>query len=271
MDLINTIVLCDCIIGMRELSKETIPLTVTSPPYDNLRDYGKHGFNFEAIANELYRITMQGGVVVWVVQDQIKKGSETGTSAWQQLYFQRIGFRIHHRMVMLPLGNRNTTPVRYGNALQFALVLSKGRPRYVNLIRDKRNATGGQAHTYNQRTKDGRIVSQRTAITRTWGPREPVWTYAVGGCHTTEDAFTSEHPAMMPEAMAADHIISWSRPGDLVFDPMCGAATTCKMALLNHRRYLGLEIHERYFQIAQERMRRAREQHRRDLDEYCEV
>lgn len=57
-----------------------IDLTVTSPPYNNLRAYNGYEFRFEPIAKELFRVTKDGGVVVWVVGDATKDGNETGSS-----------------------------------------------------------------------------------------------------------------------------------------------------------------------------------------------
>lgn len=268
-DRANRIDLCDCVEGMRALPDGCVPLTVTSPPYDGIRTFGGHTMGFEAfraVARELWRITTPGGVVVWVVQDQIVKGSESGTSCRQQLYFQSLGFRVHHRMVMLGLGHRAVTPVRYGNAIQLALVLSKGRPRTVNLLRDKPNRTAGKLASCVERLADGRVHRQRKVVVGPWGVRGPVWEYPVGGGRSASEPYAFGHPAIMPERMAEDHIRSWSRPGDVVFDPFCGAATTCKMALLNDRRYLGMEVHPPFFDIARRRMRDAHAEYRRRLE-----
>lgn len=257
----------DGVKGMRDLPDDCIPLTVTSPPYDKMRKFGGHRFTFKPIARELWRITKPGGVVVWVVQDAIVKGSETGTSARQKLFFKKLGFRIHHNMVFEPSGQRSAANVRYGVALQHIFVLSKGKPSYINLIKDRRNKTAGQWARYTERTANGELRRQRRRKTQPWGVRGPIWRYSVGSHHTTKDKVAFKHPALMPEGLAEDLIISFSQPGDLVFDPMCGAATTLKMALLNNRRFLGFEIHGPYYEVAQQRLSVARQEHRRRLDE----
>ena len=266
--MINQILCLDCVDGMKQLPDGCIPLTVTSPPYDNLRDYGGHPFTFEPIADELFRITAEGGVVVWVVQDQVIDGGESGTSCRQQIYFQHIGFRVHHRIVLHPRGQRNSLPLRYGNAVQLALILSKGHPRYINLIRDRLNECRGRVRTYNMRKKDGQIETQATKVTADYGIRRQVWEYAVGGRNTAAEAFSAEQPARMPEGLAEDLIISFSKPGDLVFDPMAGSGTTLKMALLNDRKFLGMEIHQPYHEIAVKRLELARQQHKQKLDDF---
>lgn len=268
--LIDRIFLGDCVEGMRRLTDACIPLTVTSPPYDGLRSFGGHALDFESfkrVADELYRVTMPGGIVIWVVADAIVAGSETGTSARQKLYFKQIGFKIHHTMVMDKAGSRWPCKVRYGDSLEYAFILAKGKPRTINLLRDKPNRRAGEVQDFNRREQDGRLrPAGRSRPIAAWGHRRAIWKYAVGSGLTTTDRYAYDHPALMPEKMAEDHIQSWSKPGDLVFDPMAGAGTTCKMALLNHRRYLGFEINPHYHALAERRMRDAHAEYRRRLD-----
>jgi site-specific DNA-methyltransferase (adenine-specific) len=268
--LIDRNVNCDCLAGMRTLPDDCIHLTVTSPPYDGLRSFGGHALDFETfegVADELHRITRPGGVVVWVVADAIEDGSETCTSARQKVHFRKIGFRVHHTMVMDKAGSRWPWKVRYGHSLEYAFILSKGRPRTINLLRDKPNRRVGRVREFNRRETDGQLrQAGKARPIAAQGHRRAIWCYATGWGLTTRDRHAYEHPALMPEKMALDHIISWSQPGDLVFDPFCGAGTTTKMALLNHRRYLGFEVNPQYHEIALRRMQDAREEYRRRLD-----
>ena len=247
-----------------------IPLTLTSPPYDELRDYGGHLFDFEAVAKELHRITMPGGIVVWIVQDQVVNGGETGTSFEQALHFRSIGFRLHSTMLMVAKCGKLPHRTRYVPLHQYAFVLSKGRPRYVNLIHDRRNITRTKRTKWYARRENGEVVcgQQSPRETPPFSERGNVWYYNVGFNQTTKDKDAFDHPALMADEMAEDHILSWSRPGDLVFDPCCGAGTTCKMALLNDRRYLGMEIHKPYHKLAVKRVNDARAEHQRRLDAY---
>lgn len=270
---IDTIILSDCVEGMKRLPDDCIPMTATSPPYDHVRPYGGDLLDFgtfRAAAQELYRITCPGGVVVWIVADGIDDYTESCTSARQKIYFREIGFKIYHTMVMARAGSRWPSRVRYGDSLEYAFILSKGRPRTVNLLRDKENRRAGMLYA----TARKRLVQRERPLPTVQakpisphGVRPAIWSYPTGGRTITKDGYANEgHPALMPEQMAEDHILSWSRPGDLVFDPMAGAGTTCKMALLNHRRYLGCEINPVYHEIALRRMRDARSEYRRRLD-----
>ena len=271
----NTLVHCDCVEGMRALPSSSIPLTVTSPPYDDLRDYGGHLWDFEkfmVVAHELWRLTMPGGVVVWVVQDTIHKGSESGTSSRQRIYFHRLGFDLHGTIILCSKGIRLPQKRRYVNQFQYAFVLSKGCPRTFNLLIDRPNSMAGQRARVSRRSKDGsrdRVMYDHT--TQPLGPRGNVWPYTVGGPHTTRDRYASEHPALMHEGMARDLIVSWSRHGDVVLDPFGGAGTTAKMALLSHRRYLSMEAHLPYHDLAVRRMAEAKENYRRRLDAELQV
>ena len=258
----------NAVAGLRTLPDGCIPLTVTSPPYDGLRDYEGHKLGhemFEQVARELWRVTMPGGVVAWVVADEIK-GGHSGTSFRQALHFQEIGFRLHDILIMTRTGGRWSGVNHYGK-VEYAFVLSKGRPRFVDLIRDKPNKHAGVLRQYRARRADGRPrKAPRFKPVATMGLKGPVWEYPAGYGGTTRDRYAYGHPALMPEAMARDLIISWSRPGDLVLDPFLGGGTTAKMALLNHRRHLGFEVHRPYFQLAVRRLRDAHAEYRRRLD-----
>jgi len=267
-NLIDKLLHRNCVEGMKMLPDACIPMTLTSPPYDDLRRYRGHAFDsdtFGAVAEELYRITMPGGVVVWVVADEIDSGY-SGASFRQALYFQEIGFRLHDILIMTRSGGRFAGGNRYG-IVEFAFVLSKGRPRSVHLIRDKDNKHAGLLRRFKARTPDGHFRHAAFAKpVAEKGVRGVAWEYHAGGHKTTRDRYAYGHPALMPEVMARDLIVSWSRTGDLILDPMCGAATTCKMALLNHRRYLGFEVHEPYHGLAVRRMDDAHAEYRRRLD-----
>jgi site-specific DNA-methyltransferase (adenine-specific) len=248
----NRIINADCVDGLRSLEAGSVALTVTSPPYDRVRDFAP--FDFEALAKELWQVTAEGGVVVWVVGDQIVKGSESGTSFRQALFFKELGFRLHHTMVFEPSGTMaSRTFPRYGLAIQYMFVLSKGKPRTVHLIEDKLNkCVGGGGHRgtrWKSRVK-GKPV-------RKWGLRGPIWRKSVGLWKTTKDQYAFEHPALMPEVLARDHILSWSNPGDLVLDPFAGAGTTLKMAALLGRRFIGVEIDPKWCALAERRVRKA--------------
>ncbi|MBY0522788.1 MAG: site-specific DNA-methyltransferase [Gemmataceae bacterium] len=263
---LNQIVHCDCIEGIGALPDACIPLTVTSPPYDAMRDYGGTKFQFEPIATELARVTMPGGVIVWVVQDQIVDGFESGTSARQRLFFETVGMNVHGTVIMAMKGCRYPRKQRYGQQFHYAFVLSKGKPRVVKVLQDKPNSAVGAVVANSRRFRNGDLTTtMKPKRIGPYGLRGNVWLIDAGNGRTTKDRFAYEHPALMPEGMAEDHILSWSQPGDLVFDPMCGAATTCKMALLNHRKYLGMEVHQPYWELACKRMELAKEAHQRQV------
>jgi DNA modification methylase len=270
--LIDQIRCCDCVEEMGKLPDNCIDLTVTSPPYDDVRQYGGHGWSFATfakIADNLYRLTTPGGVVVWVVQDGMENGSLSGTSARQWLHFQQIGFNLDSMLILASKGWRAQSR-RYANQFHYGFVLSKGAPRTFNPIRDRENTSAGQRVRCSRRDKHGKPVTSYNSTTLRLaedGYRTNVWFVDVGWGKTTKDWYVYEsHPALMPENLAHNLIVSWSRPGDLVFDPMMGSATTCKMALLENRHYLGFEIHEPYFRLAQRRTRDAHARYHGELD-----
>lgn len=255
----------DCLEGMKLISDNFIDLTVTSPPYDNLRSYKGYSFNFEKIAKELYRVTKEGGVVVWVVGDATIKGSETGTSFKQALYFKEIGFNLHDTMIYAKDSCPFPETNRYYPCFEYMFVLSKGKPKTVNLIMDKPNKRFGEKKTGTVRQPSGELISVSAVKNNTgrkikeFGVRRNIWEYQVGKWKVTKDEIAYKHPAIFPEQLAEDHILSWSNEGDLVFDPMAGSGTTLKMAKLHNRNYLGFEISKEYIEIANERLRVAYE------------
>ena len=241
----------DCLDVMREWDESVIDLTVTSPPYDNMRDYKGFAFEFEAIARELYRVTKKGGVVVWVVGDRIS-GGRSMTSFRQATAFHDIGFKMHDVMIYQ---KRNTPFMRsnaYTNAWEFMFVMSKGKPSTFNPLKVPTVRNGAEMLPHNK-LSDGVNKKNLGALNKE-KVRTNIWTYAVGLHGTTSDKSAFRHPAMFPERLAEDHILSWSAPGDLVLDPMCGAATTGKMALKHGRRFVGIDISEEYIAIARERL-----------------
>ncbi len=258
---INKIICGNNIEVMQEWPDNCIPLTVTSPPYDDLRDYKGYNFDFEGIAQQLYRITENGGVVVWVVSDKTANGSETGTSFRQALYFKEIGFNLHDTMIYEKSGCSFPEINRYYPVAEYMFVLSKGPPKTVNLIADRINCYVGEyvARKGADRQKDGSLKpntayrNEFNKKVKAYGVRYNIWKYSVGKGNTTKDDVFS-HPAIFPEKLAEDHIISWSNPDDIVFDPMCGSGTTPKMASKLGRRYIGIDISSEYCETARQRL-----------------
>jgi site-specific DNA-methyltransferase (adenine-specific) len=265
----NKILNIDCLEGMKLLPDNSIDLSLTSPPYDDLRTCFAPlpMAKFVQVADELLRITKPGGVVVWVVQEQVKGGFQTGTSSEQRLYFRNIGFGLFQTLIMARHGLRVPLRRRYGLPLEEAFILSKGKPTTVNLWKDKPNKNKGRKKEAHRRLPNGEFEKRvQTWTVAKYGRRPNVWRYAVG-VHTAEEKWVrKQHPALMPEKMAEDLILSYSGPDDLVFDPFCGLATTCKMALLNHRRYLGMEIDREYHRLAESRMKLAHLKYQQKLD-----
>ncbi len=251
---VNKIYNMDCVTGMKLLDDESIDLIVTSPPYDNLRTYRGFSWDFEATAKEIYRVTKNGGVVVWVVGDSTIKGSESGTSFRQALYFKEIGFNIHDTMIWNKGSFAFPSKNCYHQVFEYMFVFSKGKPKALNFIKDRKNLYVGERGA-SGRKKDGTRNIGKSNVRDEYGKRFNIWNYAIGGGHCTKDKIAYEHPAIFPEQLAEDHILSWSNEGNIVLDPFMGSGTTAKMALLNNRQYIGFEISDEYCKIANERLR----------------
>jgi DNA modification methylase len=245
---INKVIMGDCLEVMKGIPDKSVDMVLTSPPYDNLRDYKGYTFNFEGIAKEIYRVLKDGGVCVWVVGDATIKGSETGTSFKQALYFKEVGFNLHDTMIY----EKSTSPfpmhTRCNQLFEYMFIFSKGKPKTFNPIKIP-TITGGQKKSKDggYRQKDGtiKLAGYKTRkMTKTIGN---IWRYSVGGKG-------NNHPATFPEKLAEDHILSWSNEGDIILDPMAGSGTTLKMAKKNNRNYIGIEIAPEYIDIINKRL-----------------
>ena len=243
----NEIYCGDNVALCKQLDNNCIDLTVTSPPYDNLRKYNGFTWDFEGLAKELYRVTKPGGVVVWVVGDSTVNGSETGTSFRQALYFKEIGFHLHDTMIWVKDGGGAVGSNKcYTQNFEYMFVFSKGVPNTYNLIRDKPNGSFGVDKSgVGRRKVNGEHKIENRKPAQEFSRRNNWWYIP------TE---RGEHPAVFPEALANDHIISWSKEGDIVYDPFMGSGTTAKCAKILKRNYIGFEISEEYCKIARERI-----------------
>ena len=238
----------NCLDTMAKMPDNFIDLTVTSPPYDNLRTYNGYSFDFEAVAKELFRVTKKGGVVVWVVSDATIKVSETGTSFRQALFFKECGFLLYDTMIWLKPSPQAPTEGRYYDVFEYMFVFSKGKPKTLNLLKDRENKSAGAVSNKETRScREDRKVKNEKRVVAEFSRRFNVWELSRGRNKTS-------HPAVFPEKLAHDHIISWSNEGDLVYDPFMGSGTTAKMAIVNKRNWIGSEISEEYCQIIERRI-----------------
>lgn len=250
----------DCLEEMKKIPDGSVDLTVTSPPYDNLRTYngnnalwGEHVW--KAVIQDLFRVTKHGGVVVWVVGDATIKGSETGTSFKQALWAKECGFNLHDTMIYQkdnppPVGGNS----RYYQAFEYMFVLSRGLPELHAIRRTRRNKYNDKrtervkAFT---RSRDGGFIKKKVSLTGDV-KIDNVWKYVVGGGNSVE--YGTGHPAGFPEKLAHDHILSWSSEGDTVLDPFMGSGTTGKMAKQLGRSFIGIELDPSYYEIAKKRI-----------------
>ncbi len=265
---VNQIIEGNCVEVMKDFESDFIDLTVTSPPYDDLRNYKGFVFPFQQIAQELCRITKPGGVVVWIVNDATIQGSETGTSFTQALYFKEIGFNLHDTMIFR---KRNPIPQiyrkRYNNEFEFMFVFSKGvvkthNPIMVDCVHAGLELNGT---TYKNFSKNIQTREKLAKPVKDKKIKGNIWEYVVG--KKQEDQEAKGHPAPFPCELARDHINSWTNKGDIVFDPMCGSGTTCRVAAESNRKYIGIDISHEYVEIAKKRIKNNEMQLRMILEE----
>lgn len=266
-DFVNQIINGECVTTLRHIPDNSIDITVTSCPYDNMRTYNGYVFDYQATANELYRVTKPFGVVVWVVGDATIDGSETLTSFRHALYFRDVaGFNVHDTMIYEK--NGASFPARrdgnrYTQLFEYMFVFSKGKPGTANLICDKPNRWAGTRNfgTPSHRTRDGKLIKSKKEhkLVPEFSPRNNIWRYATGKGYSSTDAEAFSHPATFPEKLVEDHLRTWTNPGDdiIVLDCFSGSGTTCKVAKQMGFKYIGIEISEEYCELSRNRLNRA--------------
>lgn len=256
---LNQVTCIDCLELLRQLEDKSIDMILTSPPYDNLRDYKGYAWDFEAIAKESYRVLKEGGVLVWIVGDATVNGSETLTSFRQALYFvDTCGFRMHDTMIY----RKDSTPFpddeRYYPCFEYMFVLSKGRPKTPNLLKERHNKYAGDKITTTQRKRNGKIENSHALtngkVSQEFGVLTNVWDLPVGYMRASIDVEAFEHPAIFPEELARRHIHTWSNEGDIVLDYFSGSGTTAKIARNLGRNFIACDISEEYCELARRRL-----------------
>ena len=236
---------------MSRMTDGLIDLTVTSPPYDGLRLYNGYSFDFEGVARQLWRITKTCGVLVWVVADQVKHGSESGSSFRQALFFMSLGFRLHDTMIYAKNQYIPLTHNRYEQEFEYMFVFSKGKPKTFNPILIPSKTAG----TFRDRSKSK--SKEATYAERCREEKTTVKDFKIHGNIFKYDIARNDknaHTAMFPEKLAEDHILTWSNKGDLIYDPFAGSGTTPKVAEANQRLWVASEISPEYCSIINERI-----------------
>lgn len=240
-----------------EIPQGHIDLTVTSPPYGNRRYYNSFDFNdesFKKIVRGLYRVTKDSGVVAWVVGDHYINGSETLVPFQQALYFKHIGFKVHDTMIYKKKSVAFPDSNKYYQSFEYMFVFVKGKIKTFNLIKDRRNKQYGRVIRNTKRRTDGTMERVLKNKLKEFGVRHNIWEYDIGYMKSTTDKIAFKHPAIFPDKLARDHILSWSNEGDIVLDPFCGSGTVGKMCKILKRDFIGIDISKEYCDLSVKRI-----------------
>lgn len=256
---IDKIICGDCLEVMKGWPDGCVDLVLTSPPYGMLREYKGFYFDFDGIASQLFRVIKPNGVLVWVVGDEVKKGSESGESFRQALFFLNIGFALHDTMIYWKNVFAFPESTRYAQVFEYMFIMSKGSPATTNIIRVPtyaRYRVVQKATSYRQ--PDGKTTKIKYSSGHHTRNMENIWVYDAGFNKSTKDKVAYQHPAIFPDRLAEDHIVSWSQSREIVVDSMCGSGTTCVAAKKLGRHYIGIDISEEYCDISRKRLKGVR-------------
>lgn len=246
-DLVNKIHNENCLETMAKMPDNFIDLTITSPPYDGLRTYNCYSFDFESIAKELYRVTKKGGVVVWNVSDATVKGSETGTSFKQALYFMKCGFNLHDTMIWNKPSVPPTQHNRYQQSFEYMFILSKGPPKTFNPIKTPSETAGRIRKKHRSKEGNHELNNEGEYVTKDTKTIGNNWNIPV--CSER----SIKHPAKFPEQLAINHVLSWSNENEIVYDCFAGSGTTVVASVLNKRKWIVSETSSEYCETIKKR------------------
>lgn len=249
----------DCLELLKTVDSDSIDLVVTSPPYDDLRNYNNSLLwdfdTFTGVAKELYRVLADGGVIIWVVADRTVDGSETGTSFRQALYFKDLGLNIHDTMIYRKLNYVPLTHNRYEQEFEYMFCFSKGKPKTFNPIKVPCKYAGtetwGGSSFYKSDNDELTVVGKKCVNDEKI--KGNIFEYRTGSLQNRDGI---KHPAMFPINLATDQVLSWSNESDIVLDPFMGSGTTGVAAVRNGRSFIGFELVSKYFDIANARIQK---------------
>lgn len=267
---VNKIYNEDCLKTLLKIEDESVDMVLTSPPYDDffgktkakMRQYKGYSLDFPKIAKEIYRVLKDGRCCVWVVGDETVNFCETLSSFKQAIYFvEECNFKLLDTMIYGKTSGPPQYPNmrRYPQRFEYMFVFVKGKkPLIYNPIKDVKNKYAGSMNKGStQRKKDGSTKFSGDYEVPKYSIRGNIWFYNTGYNVDTPDKIAMAHPARFPEALAKDHIISWTNEGDLIYDPFMGSGTTAKVAIVNNRKFIGSEMSAEYCQIANVRIAKA--------------
>ena len=250
------LLLGDAIDTIKAQPDNSIHLTVTSPPYDDIRTYnGTGGLDLKATGVELLRKTADGGVCVMVIQDGTKNFRKSCTTANVICSWVEAGWNLFETCIYSRPGRPGAWwNTRFRCDHEYILIFFKGdRPRYFSKEHMKVPAkTAGTKWHGTQRKTDGSLIPIQPTIQADTKCKGTIWAYS--SSTTEHNKIKNLHPAPFPDLLASDVIQCFSRPGDIVFDPFVGSGTTVIMALKNGRIGIGGDISTEYLQICDQRI-----------------
>jgi site-specific DNA-methyltransferase (adenine-specific) len=253
---LNKVYQQDCIVGMRKIPDGAIDLVVTSPPYDNLRDYNGYSVDLNETGKNIYRILKDGGVAVMVIQDQTKNFGKSLTSFRTIVdWCDNVGFKLFECVIYRKNGTEGAWwKNRFRVDHEYMPIFLKGeKPQYFNKDSLKvKSKHGGKIMTgFANRKTNGETGKSITKAINEMKCRGTVWDYLMAG---DKDPVKRKHPAPFPDKIPFDFINCFCPPNGIVLDPFVGSGSTVVGAKKLNRSFIGFDISEEYCNLTRKRL-----------------
>lgn len=269
-NVVNDVVCADSKTLSKFIAPNSVALTVTSPPYGNAINYSQHVKNLKSgkgkefrgnvggtladylgemqeIFSEVKKVTMPGGFCCIVIADELSEGTLVPlpsllVSNLVDLKDENEGWHLRDMIIWNKVtagrsgaGNRFgqfvkiPVPTRYrANIMhEYIIVLQKGKKARFLLKETE------------PKIPLNRAMKRQVALS--------VWDI------TPVPPNAVKHPAVFPEQIPWRLIQMYTKPGDVVLDPMCGSGQTVKVASNLKRKYIGVDIRKEYASLAKRR------------------
>ena len=254
---LNRVYTGECVKRMKYIPNNSVDLIVTSPPYDELRDYkGNSSFDLHQVGIEVFRVLKEGGIAAMVIQDQTKNFGKSLTSFRTIIdWCDEIGFKLFETVIYRKNGSEGAWwTKRFRVDHEYMPIFLKGeRPQFFNKepLKIKSKHGGKVMKGSGSRKTNGETQETVTRAINSMKCRGTIWNYLMAG---DKNPLKRKHPAVFPDKIPFDFIQCFCPENGIVLDPFTGSGSTLVMAQKLGRYFIGFDIEESYCDVANQRL-----------------